>query len=181
MVGYRAKEASWIANVNAGLSNGLGHNRTSPYHHSIANHYWHNGRVRADANVVSNPGLTPQLAVAARRAADGKWVVDKHCSVRNKTIIADANEFTDESVGLNFATFTDNYTALNLNEWPNKSGISDSAVVNINGFDNRDVRTKLNVPNSSRPQGGTSHPAAPSSPFTLTGRARSNTETTLRA
>ncbi len=181
MVGYGAEEASWISNVNAGLSNGLSYDRTSPYHNTIANRYWHNGRVRADANVVSNPGLTPQFAVAARRAPDGKWVVDKHCSVRNKTIIADANEFADESVGLNFATFTNNYTALNLNEGPNKSGIADGTVVNINGFDNSDVRTKLNVSNPSRPQGGTSHPAATSSPFTLTGRARSNTETTLRA
>jgi len=101
--------------------------------------------------------------------------------MRNKTVIADANEFANESVGLNFATFTNNYTTLNLDKRPNKSGITNSAVVDVNGVDNSDVHAELNVPNPSRPQGGTSHPVVTSSPFALTGRARSNTETTLRA
>ena len=101
--------------------------------------------------------------------------------MRNKTVIADANEFANESVGLNFAIFTYIHTPLNLDERSNKGVIADGAVVNINGFDNSDVRAELNVPNPSRPQGGTSHPVVTSSPFALTGRARSNTETTLRA
>ena len=108
--------------------------------------------VRPDANVVSNPGLTPQFAVPTRRAPDRKWIVDEHCTVRNKTIIADANELADEGVRLNFAALTYDHTMLNLDERSNKRAIADSAAVNINGFDNSDVRSELNVPNSSRPR-----------------------------
>jgi hypothetical protein len=181
MLAYRSEEAGWISGINAGLVNRLRYDGTRPHHNAITNRYRHNSRVRPNANIVSNPGLTPQFTVPTRRPADRKWVVDEHCTVRNKTIIADANEFADEGVRLNFAAFTYDHTTLNLNERPHKSGIADGAVVNINGFDNSDVRAKLNVSNPSRSQGGTSHPAVTSSPFTLTGHARSNTETTLRA
>jgi len=181
MFGYRPEEAGWVSSVDAGLVNWPGYNRPRAYHNAIANCDRHNRGVRANANAISNLGLTPKVAVPTRRTADCKRVIDKFCTMRNETIIADANEFADESVRLNFAAFAYDHTTLNLNERPNKSGIPDDAVVNINGFDNSDVRPELNVSNPRRPQGRTSHPAATRSPFTLTGRARSNTETTLRA
>ena len=181
MFGYRPEEAGWVSSVDAGLVNWLGYNGPRAYHNVIANCDRHNRRVRANANAISNLGLTPKVAVPTRRTPDCKRVIDKFCTMRNKTIIADANEFADESVRLNFAAFAYDHTTLNLNERPNKSSIADGAIVNINRLDNSDVRAKLNVSNPSRSQGGTGHPAATSSPFTLTGRARSRTETTLRA
>src|SRR6266480_505093 len=157
MFGYRPEEAGWVSSVDAGLVNWLDYRRARAYHNAIANCDWYNRRVRANANAISNLGLTPKVAVPTRRTADCKRVIDEFCTMRNKTIIADVNEFADERVRLNFAAFTYDHTTLNLNERPNKSGIADGAVVNINGFDNSDVCAKLNVSNPDRPQGGTSH------------------------
>jgi hypothetical protein len=178
---YRSEKTSWVSNIDAWLSNWLGYNRTRPYHNAVTNRYWHNGRVCTNANVVSNPGATPKITVPARRTSDCKRVVDKHCAVRNKTIIADANKFADESMRLNFAAFTYDHTTLNLDEGSDEAAIADGAIVNINWLDNSDVRAELNIPNPSQPQGGISHRRQRASPFKLTERARSNTETTLRA
>ena len=147
MFGYRPEEAGWVSSVDAGLVNWLGYNGPRAYHNVIANCDRHNRRVRANANAISNLSLTPKVAVPTRRTPDCKRVIDKFCTMRNKTIIADVNEFTDESVRLNFAPFTHDHTTLNLDERSNKATIADAAVVNINGFDNSDIGTKLNVPN----------------------------------
>ena len=84
------------------------------------------------------------------------------CEIKQSSPIA--NEFADKGVGLNSAALTDDDTSLNLDERSNKRAITDRAAVKINRLDNDDVRSELNVPNSSRPQGATSHPATTSSP-----------------
>src|SRR6266550_5284384 len=102
MFGYRSEEAGWISRVDAWVLNWVGYNRPRAYHHPIPNCYRHNSRVRANANAVSNSGVTPKVAVPTRRTSDCKRVVDEFCTMRNETIIADANQFTDKGMRLNF-------------------------------------------------------------------------------
>src|SRR6267142_3111723 len=133
MLPYRSEEAGRISRVDTGLVNRLSYDGTRPYHDAIANRYRHNSRVRANTDIVSNLGATPQFMVPTCRTADCKRVIDKLCAMRNKTIITNANEFADEGVRLNLAAFAYDHTTLNLNERPNKSSIADGAIVNING------------------------------------------------
>ena len=47
----------------------------------------------------------PEVLSTLGRATAGEEVVDKHCSVRNEAIVADADEFADKRVGLDPAAF----------------------------------------------------------------------------
>jgi hypothetical protein len=145
----RPQEARGISHINASLCNWFGYDRASAYHDPITNRYRHNRRVCANTDVVSNAGMTPQLALSTRRAPNCKGVVNEFGAVRNKTVIANTNEFTDERMRLNFASFAYDDATLNLDKRSNKGGIADRAIVNINGFNNGNVRSKLDITDSN--------------------------------
>ena len=85
----------------------------------IANGNRQDSGIRADTNIVTNPGCLPSLPLR-RRTAIREKVIDKHGSMGDKAIVANRDKLTNERVGLNSATLTNRRSLLDFNEWTNE-------------------------------------------------------------
>jgi hypothetical protein len=108
-----------------------------------------------------------------------KRIINKHGARGNEAVVSDRDEVTDECVRLNPAPLADVCPLLDLNEWTNKSVISNGAPIQINWLNYRYVFTERYINNTSRAQLRLIHEVF--WPFGRKGRARSTIETTVRA
>ena len=74
--------------------------------------------------------------------------------MRNKAIIPDGDEFTDEGVRLNTAAITYFRPLLYLDEWSDKAAVSNRSLIEINRLYDGDVFAKVNIDNRSMPNLG---------------------------
>jgi hypothetical protein len=64
-----------------------------------------------------------------------------------KTIVANADEFTNESMGLYTAIFSDGSVFLDLDKGSDKTIVADFTFIQIYRFDNDNIYPKLNISN----------------------------------
>ena len=73
-----------------------------------------------------------------------KQVVDKHCSMPDKTIITNRHQFTYEAMRLNSCPFANHNTTLNLHERTDERRVADQAFIQVYRLDQCNILTKLN-------------------------------------
>jgi hypothetical protein len=110
-----------------------------------------NSCVRSDTNMVTDFRCPPKSWIA-RGAAIPKKIVNEHGTVRDKAVVTDGDEITDESVRLNAASFTNSCSSLDLHERSNKGVVSDLAPIQVRWLDNDHVVTEPNIYQTNTPQ-----------------------------
>jgi hypothetical protein len=89
------KQPRGVTYVEAGFSDIFGYDRAGPDDCAVADPDWEDGSVCPDAHAIAKFGLAPE-APFRRRAAGGEAIINKHCPMRNKAIVPDRDELTDE-------------------------------------------------------------------------------------
>ena len=67
--------------------------------------------------------------------------------MRNKAIMADRNEFTNERVRMDAGSVADAHTSLNLDEWSDEAASTNHTFIQIARLDYRGILAKLDVSN----------------------------------
>ena len=89
------KQTRGVADIEAGFGDVLGNDCASADDCSVTDSDWEDGGISADTDTVSNFSGTPDFPRVGRPPPI-KAVVDKHCAMRNETIVSDGDELTDE-------------------------------------------------------------------------------------
>ena len=89
------QESRRIPHVDARLSDIFGYDGAGADDCSVTDSDWEDGGISADTDTVSNFSRTPDFPRVGRPPTI-KAVVDKHCAMRNETIVSDGDELTDE-------------------------------------------------------------------------------------
>ena len=140
------KKACGIPRINSWGGYVFGNNRAGSNDHLIANRHRQDCGICSDTYTISKFGRTPKVGLAGRDSV-GEAIINKHRAMRNKALVAERYEFTDECVRLNPAPLADLYSLLYLYKWSNEAAISNRAPIEINWLDNRNVFTKRDVNN----------------------------------
>jgi hypothetical protein len=146
---FRSKtteKARWIACVNSGNGNVLGNNCAGSNNHLIADRHRKNRGTCSNAHPIAKSSRSPVLRVFGGSAGT-EQVVNKHCAVGNEALVSNRYELADECVRLNPASLADLYALLYLYEWTNETAISNRASIEIDGLNDGDLFTKLNIDN----------------------------------
>src|SRR6185436_13761371 len=149
----RAQEARRVARVDARAGDVARDDRTGADHDVVADGDRQQGRVRPDRDAVADPGCAPSLALAARRAAFGKRVVDEHDAVADEAVAADLDQLADERVRLDPGARADDGAALDLDERADEAVIPQCALVDVGRLDDADALAAANVAYARGEQG----------------------------
>ena len=76
--------------------------------------------------------------VSTCRTSFDKRVIDEHDTVSHENVVANGDQFTDESVTLHFNVVANDYTFLDF-WWPNKATFSEITAVKVDRFNNCQV------------------------------------------
>ena len=142
-----SQKPSWVAGVNTGLGDVLGHDRSSSDHCIITDRNRKHGGVRPNADAVAKFGRAPKVA-ASRRISFNKEIVDEHRSVRDEAVVPDRDELADKRMGLNPASLADIYSFLNFNERTDERIVIDFATIEIDWLHNGDVLPEFDIDHS---------------------------------
>jgi hypothetical protein len=116
----------------------------------MADRDWEDGSVCPDTHTITKLGLAPE-APFHRRAPGNEGIINKHRAMRNEAIVPNRYELADKRMGLNPAPLADIYSLLYLYKWPYKGTITNSAPIEINWLDQRDVFTERCIDNACMP------------------------------
>jgi hypothetical protein len=146
--------AGRISCINAWLRNIFGYDRTRANHDVVCDLDWHDRRVRADRDVISDRRRSPKAPVAASRTSDSERVIDEHHPMGNKAMISDLDQLANERMGLDLTIPPDFNAFLDLHERSDACVIADKALIQVDGFDNDDILAEDNIPDAALFQDG---------------------------
>lgn len=143
------QETRGIAHVKARFADIFCHHGSGANYDAVTDIHRHNRRVGSYTDTVANRRAAPLLWLPGRAALD-KWIINKHRAVRDKTVVADSHELTNECMGLDAAALTNFDSFLDLNEWTNEALVANLAAIEINGLDDSHVFSEPNIDNANR-------------------------------
>lgn len=142
---HSSKQSSGIPRVDPRFGDVFSNDGASTDSHMVSDCDRQDGGICPDTYMVSDFGRSPQVVIASGRASVPEEIIDKHYPVRNKTIVAYRDSFTDKRVRLNLASLSDSDVPLYFDEWADKTGVADNAPVEIHWIDHRDILAKRHV------------------------------------
>jgi len=77
--------------------------------------------------------------------------------MRNETVVSNAYQLANKSMGLDPASFPDFDILLNFNEWANETFVINLAPVQVDRLDHRNVAPEIHINDASRAKLGLTH------------------------
>ncbi len=133
--GQRAQLARRVAGVDAGLGDVARDHGAGADDDVIADPHRQQRGVGADRDAMTHARDAPQVVPTARRSADGEQVVDEHHAVADEAVVADLDQFANESMRLHPRARADAHAFLDLDEGPDEDLIAEFALVHVGGLD----------------------------------------------
>jgi hypothetical protein len=153
----RAKKSRRIADIDARCCNVLGNDSSGPDYDPVANIDGENGYIRADTDIIADPGRTPKILSSLGGAARRKEIVDEHGAMGDETIVPDRHELADECVGLHSAPIANDDAALDFDKGPNEAIVSNFAAVEVYRFGDCYSAAESNINDAGLPNRGFCH------------------------
>ena len=141
------QQARGVTSVETRFGDILCYNCARPNDCSVTDHHGKDGGIGTDTYVIAKLCCPPELRFFGRPTG-GEQIINEHRTVRNKAIVTDGYQVTDEGVRLNPAAFADSCTLLYLNEWANEAVIANFAAVEIDRLYDSYILTKVNIDDS---------------------------------
>jgi hypothetical protein len=123
------QQARRVTRVNARLRNIFRNHGSGSNNYAIADCNGQNGRVRPNADPVSNFRRLPEIGPAFCRAPGRKEIIYEHGAMRDEAVISNSYELTDKYVRLDATSFPDNDTTLDLDKWSDQAAFTDDATI----------------------------------------------------
>ena len=140
-----AQQPRGVARINAGLGNVPAYHCPRSNHYMVANLHREDGRIGTHTDVTTNCCGMPEFMPSFGRTANRKEIVDEHCAVRDKTIVANRHHIANEGMRLNPTAFPHYSSSLDLNKWANETFVADDATIKIDGLHDGDRFTERDV------------------------------------